>query len=56
MVTDAEAALADFKAGSYIKGAEALGKVIEEFKPALQNCENMGDDIQKIEDWAQVFK
>ena len=55
IVDDAEAALADIKAGSYIKGAEDIYKVIQEFTPALQNCKNMGDDLQKIEDWAKVF-
>jgi len=55
IVTDAESALADIKAGSYIKGAKDIHKVIQDFKPALANCENMDDDLQKIEDWAKVF-
>jgi len=26
------------------------------FKPALANCKGMGDDLQKIETWAQIFE
>lgn len=55
MVEDAEAALADIKAGHYIKGAQDIYKVVQEFSPALANCKNMGDDIAKIEAWAEVF-
>ena len=55
MVEDVEAALADIKAGSFIKGVEDIGKVIKDFSPALANCKNMDDDIAKIEAWAEVF-
>jgi hypothetical protein len=55
LVTDAEAALAEIKAGSYIKGAEDVYKVVQDFGPALSNCQNMGDDLAEIEAWAQVF-
>ena len=55
IVDDAEAALADIKAGHYIKGAEDLYTVIKEFPTALSTCKNMGDDLDKIEDWAKVF-
>ena len=55
LVTDAEKALADIKSGAFIAGIQDFGKVIWDLPDALQNCENMTDDIQKIEDWAQVF-
>ena len=55
IVDDAEAALADIKAGHYIKGAEDLYTVIKGFPDALSTCKNMGDDLDKIEDWAKVF-
>ena len=45
LVTDAEAAIADIKAGHYIKGAEDFAAVLKEVKPALANCKNMDDDI-----------
>ena len=55
-VTEIEAALANIKAGHYIQGAKEFYQVYEEFKPDLANCENMGDDFQKIEAWAEIFK
>ena len=55
IVDDAQAALSDIKAGEFIKGAEAIGKVVGEFPDALANCKNMDDDLNAIEDWAKVF-
>lgn len=55
LADDAEAALAKIKSGEFIKGAEAIGKVVNEFPDALVNCESMGDDLAAIEDWAKIF-
>ena len=55
VVDDAKEALNDIRSGQYIHGAEAIGQVINEFPNALSNCENMDDDINKIENWAKIF-
>ena len=55
LVDDAKTALSDIKSGQYLKGAEAIGQVVNEFPDALANCENMDDDIAAIENWAQIF-
>ena len=56
LVTDAQSALADIKAGHIIQGAKDFGKIIWDLPDALADCQNIDTDLQKIEDWASVFK
>ena len=51
-----EEAFDDIKGGSFIKGLEAIGNVINDFPVALKNCEAMKGDLERIEDWAAAFK
>ena len=55
LITDVQKALADIKSGHFISGVQDVGQVIWDLPDALQNCENMDEDIAKIEDWAQAF-
>ena len=55
LVADAEKALADIKSGSFIKGVQDVAKVIQDLPYELLDCENMHEDIGKIETWGEEF-
>ena len=40
-----EEAFDDIRSGSYLKGLEAIGNVVNEFPVALKNCESMSGDL-----------
>ena len=40
-----EEAFDDIRGGSYLKGLEAIGNVVNEFPVALKNCESMSGDL-----------
>ena len=56
VVSDAQAALADIKAGHFINGVEDLGKVVYDLPDALADCTGMQDDITTLETYAAQFK
>ena len=56
IVDDAKTAIGDIKSGHYIAGAKQIHAIIEEFPTALSTCENLGDDMAKIEEWANTYK
>ena len=45
VIFDVEKALGDFKEGSYLKGLELIGDIIDDMNIALANCESMGGDF-----------
>ena len=55
IVTDSEAAIADFKAGDWFKGIKDAGTVWNEVGSAMTTCQGMDDDIAAIEAWATIF-
>ena len=56
VVDDAEAALADIKAGHFITGVQDLGKVVYDLPDALADCSGMQDDVATLETYAAQFK
>ena len=52
VVTDTEAAIADFESGKFFQGIKEAGLVWHEFGSSMTTCEGMGDDIAAIEAWA----
>ena len=56
VVTDAQTALADIKAGHLINGAKEFVTVSNDVKLALSNCENMDDDFAEIGAWLKSFE
>lgn len=56
LVDDAQAALTDIKSGKFINGIQDFGKIIWDLPDALADCQNVQSDLQKIEDWAGVFR
>ena len=52
IVTDTEAAIADFESGNFFKGIKEAGLVWHEFGSTMTACKGMGDDIAAIEAWA----
>lgn len=56
LINDANAALADIKAGHVIKGIEDMGDIIFMLPDAVSSCTGMEDDIAAIEEWATIFK
>ena len=55
LVNDAKEALSDLKNKHFIKGAKAIGKVVGEFSDALNNCENMDDDLATLKAYGEEF-
>ena len=50
--------MTDFDEGtieSIIEGIFEIGKVIVQLPTDLKNCTAMGDDLEKLEDWAEIF-
>ena len=50
------AALKDVEAFHLIKAMKQFELFVYNLQTDVAPCENMGDDIQKIEQWAQIFK
>ena len=51
-------ALSDFSKGDIqdmIKAVQEFGMIIQELPQDLQDCENIEDDVKKIETWAAIF-
>ena len=55
IVTDSELAIADFKAGSYVKGIKDAGTVWNEVGASMTTCKGMDEDVAAIEAWAKIF-
>ena len=54
-----EQGIADIKLGGTdhdIQAALEFALAATQIPLSLKTCENMGDDIQAIEDWASIFK
>jgi hypothetical protein len=52
-------AIADFEKGDVadiIQGVKLVGTVLQALPNDLADCEGMGDDIARIEKWAQIFE
>ena len=52
-------AISDFSKGDLqdiIKAVEEVGHIIQELPQDLADCQDMQQDIQRIENWAQIFK
>ena len=45
LATDAQAVLADIKAGHFISGVQDFGKIVWDLPDALAGCEDVGGDI-----------
>ncbi len=58
MVAEIKAGIADIKKGGWDNDTQAalqFGLAALQIPPALSTCENMDEDIQAIEQWAQIF-
>ena len=52
-------AIADFEKADLtdiIAGVELVGKVIQELPTDVQNCENVKDDVARLEKYAEIFQ
>ena len=55
-VLHAQDAVKKIESGDYTTGFIELGQVINQIPDALSNCQNMGGDIDAIENWAKIFE
>ena len=59
LTTDISAAVADFETESFegiLSGMKTIGKIVKEIPSDLSTCENIEDDIRKLELWASIFE
>ena len=55
---EVEEAIADFEKGDLsdiLKGVEVAGKIIQQLPEDLKDCENIQDDLKRLEAYAQIF-
>ena len=56
LVTDAQEAVAELKAGHLISGLGKVGEALEQLESSVDTCQGMDDDIAAIKEWAVIFK
>ena len=56
VVDEAKTALDDIKAGKYIAGIKQIRTIVADSQTALSTCENLGDDMAKIDEWLNTYK
>ena len=58
LTTEIEVAVADFEKGGlegYAQGLMEVSKIFKEIPQDLANCQAMGSDLTKLEEWAKIF-
>ena len=53
------AAISDISKGDFqdvLKAVEEIGQILKDLPVDLQDCQNIQEDVQKIENWAQIFE
>ena len=48
--------LADIESGDFISGIADFGPLITDVQDSLSTCQNMTDDLARLNEWAHVFK